>query len=183
MVEWKWIEGYEGLYEISNEGNVRSYVKGIGRWFKPHSLAPRTYRASTPRHPKQYLQIRLKGDTTRIYKTIHRLVADAFVPNSLRLPVVHHVNGNKYDNRAANLQWVTYRENNIHALRTGLRRPLPVRRGERARSAKLTESDVREIRRLHRDLGIGSRKLTRQFPINRSSVVKVLRGDSWKHVA
>ena len=105
--KWLPIAGYEGLYEISNMGRVKSlgwYVKGLKRrWLRPKILDG----SFVSDYPKVELA---KGGTVKTM-LIHRLVANAFVPNPLNLPVVHHIDENKANPRFDNLEWTTLGNN------------------------------------------------------------------------
>lgn len=101
---WKPIEGYEG-YEISNSGNVRNKH---GRQLKP----------IINKNGYAYVNLYREGSMKHIF--IHRLVAIAFLPNDSKRQFVNHIDGIKTNNTAGNLEWCTSRENNLHAIRTGL---------------------------------------------------------------
>ena len=91
---WKPVVGYEGLYEVSNLGRVKSY------YFKG------TIKIITPSINRGgYLQITLCKDKKKKNHLIHRLVAEAFLPNPLNLPQVNHKSENKLDNSVENLEW------------------------------------------------------------------------------
>lgn len=99
---WKDIDGYEGLYQVSNLGNVRSLNWGNRGCIKNLYLKP---------HIKGYLQVELHKNAKRKMFTVHRLVALHFVDGYAANKVVNHKNENKHDNRADNLEWCTTSQN------------------------------------------------------------------------
>ncbi len=118
--EWKVVPGYDGRYEVSSLGRIRSYANA--RW----GNRPNAKIMKVKQIPVGYLQVNLckpKGGGKAVSGLIHRLVAEAFIPNPDNLPVVNHKDGNKTNNRADNLEWVTASENSFHAVRTGLKKP------------------------------------------------------------
>jgi hypothetical protein len=102
---WKSIDGYEGLYEVSNLGEVRRIG---GEILKPQ------------KESHGYSSISLSKHGIRINKKIHRLVAKAFVENPRNLNVTNHIDGNKKNNLSSNLEWTTSKENNQHSWSIGL---------------------------------------------------------------
>lgn len=108
---WKAIKDYEGKYEVSNLGRVKSLERKsrLNRKIKERILAPRE-------HTGGYLRVQL----SRKDFYIHRLVAETFIPNPENKSQVNHIDGNKRNNRVDNLEWNTPLENNLHAIRTGL---------------------------------------------------------------
>lgn len=103
METWKSIVGYEGLYEISNEGNVRSLFQRSNRW-KPGILKPQ-------KDKDGYLQVKLCKDGKGKVMKVHRLVAQAFIPNPLNLETVNHKDENKQNNAVSNLEWLSMKDN------------------------------------------------------------------------
>lgn len=120
---WKDIVGYEGLYQVSNLGRVKSlerYVQNHGALQFHKEQIKRASERKRKDGNQGYLTLRLYKDNKGKNCYIHRLVAEAFIPNPENKPTVNHINGDKHDNRAKNLEWNTYKENNKHAYDTGL---------------------------------------------------------------
>lgn len=103
--EWKDIEGYEGLYQISNLGRVKSLERIVERIGKGKILVNERIRNVT--NCRGYLQVKLfKNKKYRMF-FVHRLVAQAFIPNPNNYPEVNHKDENKENNRVDNLEWCT----------------------------------------------------------------------------
>lgn len=108
--EWQDIEGWEGIYQISSRGRLKSFkVDNNGRVL------------STKNKTGWYLAVvlTLKHKKSESYK-LHRLVAEAFIPNPLNKPEINHKDGNKQNNNDKNLEWCTHLENMKHSFATGL---------------------------------------------------------------
>ena len=109
---WKPIDGTNGMYEVSNTGKVKSnnYLgNGVVR------------ELALSFDPKGYLRVSLYFGEKRKTQKVHRLVAQAFIPNPDGKPEVNHKDGNKANNHVGNLEWSTPKENVIHAYRSGLK--------------------------------------------------------------
>lgn len=110
---WKDIKGYEGKYQISNTGKVKSLHYKKSKDLNERILIPR----SAKRHGKGYLYVVLsKGNITHTYY-IHRLVATYFLKTVDGKNIVNHKDGNTHNNNLVNLEWCTVAENNLHAAR------------------------------------------------------------------
>lgn len=119
---WKDIPQYEGLYKISNLGNVLSLNYGA----KNIKLSGKSKLLKQTKSSSGYYHVQLYKNGISTTKLIHILVATAFVKNTESKPEVNHKDGNKANNAAANLEWVTRKENLDHAIATGLKRKSPM---------------------------------------------------------
>lgn len=117
MEIWKDIAGYEGLYQVSNIGNVKSLerleINSLGR--------KRTVKSKIMNQNKngRYARIQLSKGNVRKKFSVHRLVAIAFLDKEEGKDYVNHIDGNKHNNKSTNLEWVTPKENAEHALENG----------------------------------------------------------------
>jgi hypothetical protein len=173
------IDLYSHLYEVSNHGEIRS----LDRYVIETPTGKRRFKKGktiTPKRSGNYLGVTLfdKPNSERIY--IHRLVALAFIPNPEKKPCVNHKNRDKYDNRADNLEWVSYVENTAHAY-ASRDWSIPVPKGSANYSAKLDEETVKNLR-LYWNPSISMDQIAKEHNVTRAAIYKVLRGLSWKHV-
>ena len=111
---WKDIKGYEGKYMVSNQGRVMSLGRDVMfgrhiRHIEPKILKPNKY-------PIGYSYVMFFPNNKAKIKKIHRLVAEAFIPNPENKPCINHINGRKDDNRVENLEWCSYSENTQHSI-------------------------------------------------------------------
>lgn len=106
--EWRPVKGYEGLYEVSNMGRVKSLHTSQGRILKQYTK------------DNEYMKVNLSKDGTCNTKRVHRLVATAFIQNPNNYEVINHKDGNKKNNTVDNLEWCTRSYNTKHAYRNGL---------------------------------------------------------------
>lgn len=100
---WKDIPGFEGFYQVSDKGRVKSLGNG-----KSNNCKARIFKLQ---NRGDYLAVHLCKDGKQKSFNVHRLVAEAFIPNPTDLPQVHHIDENKHNNIVSNLQWVTNKYN------------------------------------------------------------------------
>jgi hypothetical protein len=122
-IEWRPVVGYEGLYEVSSKGDVRSVARIAARSGTQGNLRIQAKIRKAQVTPKGYHRVQLTKDGKARNHLVHVLVATAFLENPSQKPEVNHKNGNKGDNRVGNLEWATTGENLQHAYDTGLREP------------------------------------------------------------
>jgi hypothetical protein len=116
---WMNIKGYEGYYQISNLGRVKS-LERITIRKKGTSLRKGRILKHT-KNQQGYELVNLCKNSKVKFKAVHRIVMESFIPNIENKPCVNHINGIKTDNTLNNLEWCTYSENSLHAYRTGLK--------------------------------------------------------------
>lgn len=129
--EWRDIDGYDGRYMVSNLGKIMSL--NFNGTHKHKELLGRKTRGG-------YRQVVLYTNGKRKAFYIHVLVAKTFIPNPNNLPEVNHKDGNKENNTVNNLEWVTSKENSLHAVKTGLRH-VP-KSGQHYRAVKTAQFDI-----------------------------------------
>ena len=159
---WQPIESSKG-YEASDDGQVRS----PRRILKP---------AKTPQGYLKVVVVYLDGKQKQ--RTIHSLVAEAFI--GLR-PIgmdINHLNGDKADNRLANLEYCSRSQNMRHAVETGLMPPPPAKRGVDHYKSRLTEDQVHLIRKGYLEKK-GIAQMAREFSVGESTIRNIVRGNSW----
>lgn len=119
---WKSIEGYEGLYEVSNFGRIKSLPRYVilGNGKMCERLIDEKILEQKTTTKFGYKKVSLNKNKKQKTFVIHRLVASAFIPNPENKPQVNHKDGVKTNNNLENLEWVTASENQIHALKLGL---------------------------------------------------------------
>lgn len=110
MEKWKTVPNTGGRLQISSHGRVRSFLR--------NKEAGTILRATEDK--KGYLRLKVTLDRERRYYKVHRLVANAFLPNPKGLPQVNHIDGDKRNNRVDNLEWVTNSDNAAHAIKARL---------------------------------------------------------------
>jgi len=168
MVSWKDIKGFEGRYQVSDDGQVRSLI----------GESPIILKQTISKVGYARVGLFLR-DSYQKKKAVHRLVAQAFIPNPQNKPQVNHKNGVKLDNCVTNLEWNTSSENIKHSFATGLNVFV---RGEKHFNAKLTEEKIKEIREIwstgkyrQKDIGI-------KFGVSQATIDRVIRGVCWGHI-
>ena len=174
MEEWRDITGYEGYYQISSFGNARSVNRTVkvGSWITRRMNG----RLLIKMVNQGYFNVNLCQHGVPKTIRVHRLVALTFIPNPKNKPSVNHKNGDRYDNRVENPEWVTPSENLKHASENGLLSPS---RGENHGGSKLNEFQVRVIKKCNDLYG---RELGEVFNITAHTIHAIKAGRIWKHV-
>lgn len=187
MIElWKDCKGYEGYYQVSNLGRVRSLGKIMpgprGGWFKKGRVLKQGYsmynRVGPGKHAYRMCVFSMNG-TCKTLK-VHRLVALAFVPNPHNLPEVNHIDLDPNNNNATNLEWTDRRGNIRHSFSKNTKRNNSV--GESRPASVLKEHQVLEMRAKYAAGGTTFADLGREYKIDDGGVAKIIRRQAWKHL-
>ena len=156
---WKDIKYYEGLYQISNYGNVKSLPKERrnrrGVYIQKEKLLSLTNTSTG------YKKVELVKDGKRKGFKVHRLVAQAFIPNPDEKPQVNHIDGDKTNNYVDNLEWATASENSIHAYNTGL-------------NSNKKELNENEIISMYMN-GITKEDIAKQYGVSNAVIKRILK--------
>jgi hypothetical protein len=166
------VDGLRNSYRVSSHGRVMRVARGSGTQHgrvlrgSPNAVGYPVANLSLDGEPKQYL--------------VHRLVATAFLGPPPPKHEVNHIDGVTTNNRADNLEWVTKSENGKHAFRIGLHVHHGLR-GEQIGTAKVNETQVREIRAKHL-AGATTRELSAEYGIQMQTIWKIVTRRAWRHV-
>lgn len=164
---WKDVVGYEGLYLVSNHGRIQSADRMVQ--YKTHSQFKKGKVMTPSEVSKGYLQVGLYRDKKVKRAYVHRLVAEAFIPNDSNLEQVNHIDADKTNNNVGNLEWSDGRNNIQHALLKDLR------------SIKLKKSDVERIRSLDKTI-YPNTKIAEMYGITEDHASKVRNKRAWTEV-
>lgn len=174
--EWKTISDAPN-YEVSNLGRVRRALPGV-------NTAPG--RILTQRANRNgYMVCQLSSGNPnanknrKVWRTTHRLVLEAFVGLRPEGFSGNHINGNKADNQLGNLEWVPVAENNLHALRTGLRTN---GYGEKSHGSKLKDGEIWLIKKLLHHGDVSQRFIAKMFKVHFATINAIHRGLNWLQI-
>ena len=169
---WKDISSFEGLYQISNLGRVKSLEKKRGR--NLGVIIPEII-MKLSLSKRGYPRVQLQKNKFKKTIEVHKLVAGAFIENKYNKPQINHIDGNKKNNHVNNLEWCTNNENQKHAQKIGINNA-----GVRNGNTKLSEVDVVTIRQLFPKLR--KFEIARLYDVKQSTVHAIIKRYNWKHI-
>ena len=142
---WRVVEGFGGVFEISNYGRLKRVINSKN--MPDNNLL----KGEITIHGYRQYHMKVSGVSRKM--KAHRLVALAFIDNPHGYKQVNHIDGNKLNNEVSNLEWCDARHNNLHALRTGLRK-----------------IDMNQVKEMHRTMAIKQSKVVRQYSLDGSFI-------------
>lgn len=174
MINYREIADFPG-YRCGDDGSVWSRrVRGPG-----DHLSDKWHQLKLNINRDGYLRVNLYHNRRSHKCDVHRLVCGAFHGSCPEGLECRHMNGNRTDNRDENLVWGTPAENQADRVQHGTMNPL---RGEKHHAAKLTENDVRAIRKTYATGNISQPQLAKLYGVGRWQIGRIVRRQDWKHV-
>lgn len=177
---WKDVVGYEGIYQVSNIGGLRSVERIIRK--RGGSTGLLRSKILSPSTSNGYFTKMVRQNGIRKLLIVHRAVAMAFIPNPENKPQVNHMDLNRKNNNVSNLEWVTCAENLIHSRSV---RPWNWERGQpnkRWRQAKLSIAQVRQIRKAKLK-GVKTGFLAEKYKVTKCAIWEIATGRTWSNIA
>jgi len=171
---WKDVKGFEGKYQVSSIGRVRSLDRittdHLGRSYFTKGRIMKLILI------KGYHYVGLSERVTKNFQ-VHRLVAFAFLGIDQSRTTVNHINGIKNDNRVENLEWANYSEQIIHCVKTGLR---PKSVGEKSNLAKLSQETIYKIRKEYKTGFFTMKELALRHGTSMGNISNIVHCYTWK---
>lgn len=177
--QWADVEGYEGRYSVSSYGRVKSLSRTSPRETKRFNYPLPIKGRIRKLYVRQRYHVVTLSNKKVITYLVHRLVAQAFIPNPQNKPFINHKDGNPANNHVSNLEWCTHGENMQHAHDTGLIANNP--KGEKHYFSRVNEKQVLEIRKL-KSQGVRSVDIARKFGLHPATIGDITKRRSWNHI-
>jgi hypothetical protein len=172
---WKDINGYENVYQVSNEGRVKSLSRHIENGQSGYTSKEIFLKLVPDR--VGYSTVSLMKNNNRKLAKVHRLVAETFIYNEENKKCVNHINFIKDDNRVENLEWCTHKENSQHSI---LNRKFQM--GERHHNLKITDEQVLEIREMYSNNLKTYRELAKMYKTNHNYIRAIIKRRKRKYI-
>ena len=176
------VKGFEGDYSVDENGNVFSHPKTVcvGTNGGVRHQPMQTIKSFVCSKRTDHLRVYLSKKGKKHPRLVHRLVAEAYIPNPKNLPFINHKDGNPQNNMVDNLEWCDGRHNSLHAYANGLKKRVYIR-GEDNGQSKLTADNVRNIRQ-RRANGESNASIARSIGINPKTVSMIVLRQRWAHI-
>ncbi len=170
---WKPVKGYEGHYEVSNKGRVKSLARKTRTWTIKKSKILKLKKLYTG-----YIQVKFSINSIFKHPLLGPLVAEAFLKKPSYKVVVNHKNSIRWDNRVENLEWCTQSQNMRHAFKFGNHS----QKGEKNNAAKITMELVKEIRKYKEENDhLSQKEIGEKFGLNREHIKDIINYKTWNY--
>ena len=177
MEKWKSIKDYEGIYEISNLGNIKSLQRLIERPKEVGSFTQSERILKPSKCLGGYNGVTLVINTKKKRHLVHRLVAAAFLNNKFNHKYVNHIDGNRHNNNVNNLEWCTQSHNKKHSYNLGL----SDKKGTNHHLTKFKEQDIIDIRSKYENEGMLQKEISKIYNVNKSTIWHIVNYKTWNY--
>lgn len=171
-MSWVDIQGYEGRYQVSSDGEIRALYN-----YRRSTPLPRLINCIADTRGYKMVWLYPEGGSRKPYR-VHHLVAFYFIGPRPQGYHINHINGIKQDNRAENLEYVTPSENAKHSFVAGLQ----CNKGESHSQNKLTNDDIKSIKDLYYIDKWSQKQISKLYNVDSSQISRIVRGLAWSHV-
>ena len=169
MEIWKDINGYEGSYQVSSTGKVKSLPKS---WVSGKGVVKNnSEKELSLANSNGYKLVQLSFPIRKLHR-VHRLVAEAFISNPANLPEVNHIDGDKSNNAVWNLEWCSKSENQKHSVRIGLKKMIS---GEKHHFSKLSDNDILKLKVLYETGNFKLKELASKFNTSIATIHNIIK--------
>lgn len=183
--EWRDVPGYEGKYQVSNFGNVKTLTRTVTEHRRSYTrqgkILNKYYSGRKDRTAKYYKVKLYNGDRTFKSVPVHRLVAEIFIGNPNNYAEINHIDGNPKNNHVSNLEFCTKEQNVKHAYDTGLKRKENYV-GEACTFSKLTKEQVLSIRKEYAEGNVFQTTLGIKYNTTTTNINSIVNRNTWKHI-
>ena len=179
MEEWRPVANYDGYYEVSNKGRVRSVPRKITALVRGKTILRKMKGKDLSEKVGAgiYKRVILCKNGVCINEYIHRIIAEAFIENPLELATVNHIDRDKMNNNLCNLEWMSRELNSKDGMENSYRL------GKIKPKRVLTEKDVGHIKREYfTEQCTNISKLSRMYGVSRTTINGIINGKNWKYV-
>ncbi|MEE9190115.1 MAG: NUMOD4 domain-containing protein [Candidatus Neomarinimicrobiota bacterium] len=177
-IYWIYIPGYEGYYQASNTGEVRSVDRMVfGKGGSPKKISGKVLSQHIDKDGYCIVSLHKDGCVNTV--KVHRLVGMTFLDNYNNYPEINHRNAVKNDNNVFNLEWCDAKHNTNHAIEKGLKNSP---QGEKHYNSKLKDTDITKIRDLYSMGKYTYNELGKLFNVTQSAIGYIITGKRWAHI-
>ena len=170
---WKPVKGYEGIYEVSNFSRVKALIRKTRTW-QIHKESIASVNSKT----RGYVKFGGHKNNIKEHLLMHRVIAEAWIPNPNNFPDVNHINAIRDDNRIENLEWVTHSMNMKHAYKIGNKN----QKGEKNNSAKINQTIANNIRIYYNAFPhLSQKEVGKVFGLSREHIKDIINYKTWNY--